>query len=354
MLVGIGESNAGDEKVFSGQGYGWGSLIRGDGFAEDVGLGYLPRIYWRRERGQDRHWAAEVAIHAHGRYERARWVGKGEVYRANLYGNWPQTELVIGRQQINFGPAMLLRSLRWFDALDPRDPLKIVGGVDGIRCHYTFMNNSNVWGWGLYSSEKIKGYELLPTPRGNWEWGGRWQFPLGGGEVACTGHQRPVKGLTVGTGEEYRLALDGRWDLGPGLWFEGVGQYTTKAVVLQTYRRSFFLTLGGDYTFTLGNGLYLGLEHWVGRWQGIDNRGQLERQATACLLTYPLSLLDNVSFIGFYDWQGHDFYPFMTFQRTYDRVVLNLSLYHSPAAAYATSAWHGAGTGLQLMVIYNH
>lgn len=339
---------------FSGQGYGWGSLQADGSTSWVTKLGYLPQYYREWEHGQDRGIALEVALHGYWQYRQEKVHSKLELYRGNWRFNTPRLELVLGRQQINFGPALLLRSLRWFDALDPRDPLKIVSGVDGGRIRYTFSNNSNLWGWVLYGKAQRKGYELLPTDDYEPETGGRWQWPSAGGELAVTGHTRQVRSLNAAEGREYRLALDGRWDIGPGIWFESVGQYTTRAVILTTYQRSFMTTIGLDYTVGIGNGLYIALEHWYSCWQGNRLLPALVRPMTACLLTYPFSLFDNLSAIAFYDWKERDFYPFVTWQRTYDKVVINLSLYHYPAANYAMGDWLTAGTGLQCMLIYNH
>ena len=43
-------------------------------------------------------------------------------YRLKLRFATNQTETQIGLQKLNFGPAQLLRSLQWFDQVDPRDP----------------------------------------------------------------------------------------------------------------------------------------------------------------------------------------------------------------------------------------
>jgi hypothetical protein len=344
----------GDPVRFSGQGYLWGSLMTGDSLVWATKIGYMPQYYWQWEHDQDRRLALEVAWHGFYYYRQQQPQSQIELYRTNLRYNTPRLEVVLGRQQINFGPALLLRSLRWFDELDPRDPLKLVSGIDGGRLKYTFANNSNVWLWGLYGNEQRKGYEMLPTAGGTPEFGGRFQMPLRNGELALTAHERQVQNLVKIKAPEFRLALDGRWDIGPGIWFESVAQVTDNARRLPTYRRVHLTTLGGDYTLGIGNGVYLALEYWYCYWQKVASLPEIRRSVTALMASYLLSLWDNLSVFAFYDWEASDFYPFVTWQRTYDKLLFNLSVYHYPAAAYATENLPMAGTGLQLMLIYNH
>jgi len=51
-----------------------------------------------------------------------------DLYRLKLRYATAMTETRLGLQTMNFGPAHLLRPLRWFDRLDPRDPLNLSGG----------------------------------------------------------------------------------------------------------------------------------------------------------------------------------------------------------------------------------
>ncbi|MCK7540478.1 MAG: hypothetical protein MZV63_61100 [Marinilabiliales bacterium] len=53
---------------------------------------------------------------------------------------------------------------------------------------------------------------------------------------------------------EQLFAADGKWDLGPGLWFEVVQKLNDKDNPLTTRWESYY-SLGIDYTFGLGNGL---------------------------------------------------------------------------------------------------
>ena len=101
-----------------------------------------------------------------------------------------QFELRAGLQKINFGSAQMFRPLMWFDRIDPRDPLQLTDGVYGLLARYYFLNNANIWLWGLYGDDKIKGWELIPSKKNSIEYGGRVQLPLYTGEIAATYHHR--------------------------------------------------------------------------------------------------------------------------------------------------------------------
>ena len=77
---------------------------------------------------------------------------------------------------------MLLRPLMWFDRIDPNDPLQLTEGVYGLLLKYTFLNNANIWLWGLYGNDDPKGWEAVPTQRKSAEYGGRLQAPFLSGE----------------------------------------------------------------------------------------------------------------------------------------------------------------------------
>ena len=55
--------------------------------------------------------------------------------------NW---EFRLGLQKIDFGSAQLLRPIQWFNQIDPRDPLGLTNGVNGLLVRRYFKNNSNL------------------------------------------------------------------------------------------------------------------------------------------------------------------------------------------------------------------
>ena len=90
----------------------------------------------------------------------------GNISPYRVWGRYStkQLEVRLGLQKINFGTATMLRALRWFDEVDPRDPLQLTDGVWGGLARYYFLNNTNIWIWVLYGTDRPKGMELMEVP----------------------------------------------------------------------------------------------------------------------------------------------------------------------------------------------
>ncbi len=300
-----------------------------------------------------------------GTVENIRTEGEVKPYRFWLRLATPRFEARVGLQKINFGSASLLRPLMWFDSLDPRDPLQLTDGVYGVLVRYYFRSNANVWVWGLYGNETTKGWESASTAKDTVEYGGRLQLPLLTGELAVTYHRRqfdlgPLRGapatLPGERATESRVGLDGKWDLGIGLWFEGTLTHQRSDLLPQPWQLAFML--GADYTLGLGNGLNVMAEHL-----------RLDRSAeafgpgnavdfTAFFLRYPVNIFVDMTAIFYYDWKEKEFYRFLSWQRTYDRWRFNIIAFWNPAdfQVYPTQAGANpfSGKGIQLMVVFNY
>ena len=349
------------ESDFRGQLSGWTMAAKEDSaWATRFGLRYVPQLTLKKSLGHDSFFDFELSLNGF------MSTGSGEsadesdlkLYRAKVRYATAQTETRAGLQQLNFGPARLLRALRWFDRLDPTDPLKLTEGVHALRFKYDALNNAGFWFWVLYDNDEPKGYETLATESGRPEFGGRLVYPAGDGELAATLHTRRVDGarLNVPDYTEARLALDGHWDIGIGLWFESVFQHQEAA--FSPYDWAKMMTVGLDYTFGIGNGLYVLFEHMAAvlsdRALGWDE----ETCFSAFLLQYPLGFIDNLKIIGYYSWEEEQFYKYFSWERTYDALVLNLSLFHYPDTAgdgFGFQPGPAFGEyGVQFMVIFNH
>ncbi|MGB9906044.1 MAG: hypothetical protein ACPLRR_01500 [Candidatus Saccharicenans sp.] len=160
---------------------------------------------------------------------------------------------------------------------------------------------------------------------------------------------------------ETRLAADGKWDIGPGLWFEASLIKQHSAYLVFPWQRA--VTVGLDYTFSVGHGLHLLAEYFqsdlaTGALAAATFR-PFRTRFLAASASYPLSLLDQLSAIFFYDTQSHDLYSFLRWQRTYDRWSLHLMAFWNPTEfRIFTSPTTGqtnlfAGKGLQLLLQYN-
>lgn len=336
-----------------------------------LGLRYIPEFSLALEVSEIATMDADISFHAYGtalfeKMDDIRTEGDIKPYRMWLRYSLPQFEARLGLQKINFGSASLLRPLMWFDSLDPRDPLQLTDGVYALLLRYYFVNNANVWLWGLYGNERNKGWEILPSKKGSLEYGGRLQVPVFTGEVAWTYHHRKadpgfIETLLTDAVPEDRYAVDGKWDIGIGLWFEAslIHQRHLHDILSypwQPWRRA--LAVGMDYTFAIGNGLYILGEHFrltttetaLGTGESAD--------FSALLLRYPLNLLDDITGIFYYDWENHDWYRFLNWQRTYDKWRFNVIVFWNPKDfhIYPSNMEKNpfVGKGIQVTVVFNY
>jgi hypothetical protein len=288
-----------------------------------------------------------------------------DAYRLWIRLNAAQLETRLGLQKISFGVATLFRPLMWFDSIDPRDPLRITDGVWGLLLRYYFVNNANVWVWGLLGNEDPKGWELLPTVHDIPEYGGRLQVPVPRGEVALSYHHRTIDGSeiatlpqTAGDSEipEDRIGVDAKWDVKLGLWLEGSLVHQDSELIPESYQH--FLTAGFDYTFGLGEGLTFLAEHFLvsssDKAFGTGERSDV----TGVSVTYPWGALDALALILYYDYEADELYSFVDLRRRYDRWTFHIIAFANPDSfALPTAVAENTllvGNGLQFLVVFNH
>jgi hypothetical protein len=353
-----------------GQASGWMSVHPSKPFEAQFGLRYLPSLSAMKPLSQSLTLDLELSVNGYGFYhvfhkDPSEFDGKFKPYRIWIRIASNQFEARIGLQKINFGSASLLRPLMWFDRIDPRDPLQLTDGVYGLLLRYYFLNNVNIWAWGLYGNDETKGWEFIPSDGKIPEFGGRIQIPFFTGELALSYHHRKAdlkKGLLgqLSLGDESvpenRIGLDGKWDIGIGLWFETA--VTQKKVPVLPYNYSQLLNVGADYTFSWGNGLYASAEHFIME-TSETLLGNGEGYAFSMLsLNYPLGLLDSIMGMIYYDWNNHDWYRFVNFQKMLDQWSLYIIGFWNPDQFQIymnqTDTNLFAGKGFQVMLVFNH
>ena len=326
-----------------------------DEWQNQSGLRYIPQVTLEQMVTDESFVDLEVSTNGFLAYDSGTSETDSEVelYRLKLRFATAQTETRLGLQKINFGPARLLRSLRWFDQLDQRDPQQLTDGVYALLFRYTALNNANLWLWGLYGNDEVKGFERFPSVEEKPEFGGRFQYPVFNGELAATMHTRQVDTSTIPIDDftENRVALDGRWEKGIGMWFESVLQQQDAVQV--PYEWLTMTTLGIDYTFGVGNGLYLVVEHLMTGVSDDPFGWDEDQQVSAYMLTYPIGLFDSLSAIGYYAWDEEEYSQHLSWQRTYDTWTIDLSLFRYPDNTQAGNVLR-SGYGGQLMLIYYH
>jgi hypothetical protein len=361
MIVSFPAETFALEHSILGQLSGWSSESRGgDTRNNNTGLRYIPRVILTQQLSDEYFIDTEISLNGYLSTGTARGESdsKLKLYRLKFRFATPQTEIRIGLQKINFGPAQLLRPLRMFDSVDPRDPLQLTGGVYGLRFKYNALNNSNIWLWGLYGNEDTKGVEMLETSSGTPEFGGRIQYPALKGEIAATFHTRSADAGILGGDDfkENRFALDGRWDMAVGFWFESVLQQQKTARV--PYEWSKTATLGMDYTFGIGNGIYVLGEHMSAISSEKPAGNDDDMQFSAMSMNYPIGYFDNLMTIAYYSWEDEKYYHYVGWQRIYDNLMFNFSVFKYPenitGQGMPGQTDMMSGLGGQIMIIFNH
>ena len=366
-LVFSGDTHA-LESDFSGQLSGWTIESRNqDRWENNTGLRYIPYLNLSHSLDEDAFIDTELSINSFLTTDENSDGKHGDI---DIYRLWvryasPQFEIRAGLQKINFGSAVLLRPLMWFDRIDPRDPLQLTEGVYGLLGRYYFLNNANVWIWGLLGNDETKGWETFPSDKDSVEFGGRVQIPLYDGEIAFSYHHRevdlqnqifPVLLSSEDSVPENRFGLDGKWDVGIGLWFEGALIHQDLDISSLRYKR--LINVGMDYTFDLGDGLnFIGEYFTIGTSENVFDSGE-EISLSAVSVNYPLGLLDNITAIIFYDWDNQDWYRYLRWERKYDNWSIYLMGFWNPDEfqIYQNRQEDSpfAGKGLQLMIVFNH
>lgn len=310
-------------------------------------------------------------------------------YRAWIRWAGNQFELRAGLQKITFGKAQLLRTLAWFDNLDPRDPLGLTTGVFAERFRYYFpRSNANIWLWAVQEDLSSTSFYLPIEHEGLTlanQLGGRIELPLGDGEMGLSFNYKNVSADTVtvaglaGPGidltltnplvKRFQYGVDGKWDREIGFWFEGA--YVTERTDFDLMGGNAYmntelamLTLGTDYTIGLGNGLLVMAEY-----MGTAIRVEVDLGGGAThelnflnfgglMLSYPLGIFDSVGLMSFMDLDNLNVYAYMFWQRQWDNFTLRLSgaltdfdtgLEMFPGQAGSLSI----GNMIQLMAIYD-
>jgi hypothetical protein len=355
---------------FQGQLSGWVTVNGSQVEKSQLGVRYLPELFWEKSLTKGLTISADISLNGYGSGQFNGWNqfntdGRIKPYRLWLRLATSQFEARLGLQKINFGSAVLLRPLMWFDRIDPRDPLQLTDGVYALLLRYYFLNNANLWLWGLYGNHETKGWEIIPSDKKKIELGGRWQMPLYKGEFAITYHHRQAdlkKGLLgrIPLGDESipedRFGLDGKWDVGIGIWVEAAMIHQNIDLPDMKYQR--LLNLGLDYTFGLGNGLHAMLENFGFEMSNkIFSAGE-NIKFSALSLGYPIGLLDQISGMIYYDWKNENWYRFINWQRTYNRWQIFLIGFWNPEQfqIYQNQGDQNlfAGRGLQVLIVLNH
>jgi hypothetical protein len=360
--------DAQDSTQFKGQASAWINFNSGNKLPVYTGLRYIPQLNSGLPLKNDHKIDFEISANINGSagfnpFDSLKATGQIKPYRAWVRYSTQQFELRAGLQKLNFGSASLLRPLMWFDQIDPRDPLKLTDGVWGLLGRYYFLNNANIWLWGLYGNTKPRGWESFGTNKHYPEAGGRIQIPVPTGEAAITYNYRIADtrnfiGLNQAYSEvsENKLGFDIKLDMIVGLWFEG--SWTNKNKDLGIFKNQEILNLGTDYTFKVGNGLYFIFEQLLASYDETPFGFKNSTSFSLMSVSYPVSIFDNLSAIVYFDWNKKKAYNFINWQKQFDKITLYFMGFWNPVDYNIPDQGQGqnlfAGKGVQVMLVFNH
>jgi len=297
---------------FNGQLVGWTTAQFENPFMLQPGGRFVPTLTGKFELKSSSYFDFEASLNMNGNItiedmSKSTLTGDIKPYRVWARYATDKMEIRAGLQKINFGQAKMFRPLMWFDGMDVRDPLQLTDGVYGVLGKYFFENNANLWLWGLIGNENRKGWEMFGTEKWKPEVGGRIELPVLNGEMAMTTHYRKVHAINMLSSAwndyrllaENRIGLDGKWDLGVGLWFESSTTITEKNWIMVP-RFQDMLNVGVDYTLPVGNGLGVTFEYL--RYHAGDNFFTKGNTANliGSMFSYPVTMMDNLSAMFFY------------------------------------------------------
>lgn len=326
---------------------------------------YLPELNYDWLLNENHSWYFEASANGYASIfffaDSSMLDGDISPYRIFTRFSGKRYEARLGLQKIDFGSAIILRPLQWFNEIDPRDPLAITDGVNAFLGRYYFKNNANIWLWALYGNEDPRGFDLTRSYGKQPEFGGRFQYPVPKGELAFSYHHRTADATNLYKRPELeqipenRIGLDGKWDVGIGLWFEAA--YIKKEKELG---EQFLGTVGLDYTFPVGSGLMVVAEHMYVEY-ALDGLGLNERANTSAVnISYPIGFFDNLSFFSTYSWETEALSFFLNYQHDFPSVTTYLMVYYTPSTTLnfgnedSDFVSNFIGPGLRLMALFKH
>jgi hypothetical protein len=324
----------------------------------NTGARVIPQLDYLRDFSDDRRISAEVSANVNLNADMGpsylKFAGSMGLYRAWARFSTQRNEIRAGLQQLNFGSASLLRPLQWFDGLNPTDPLRLTNGVWGVLDRIYFENNATLWLWGLYGNTDKRVWDLTGHSANRPELGFRFQQPVPSGEVALSLNYRTVEAVvgTVSRYEETKIGLDGKWDVGPGLWFEDSFTATSLASPLHVGWNS--LTIGSDLTPEGLDGLSFTFEHMLNSTYSTEMRLSNTSNLSALSATWPINIFNRLSGIVLYSWEANYWFRYLTWSADFDRSSFYVIGFWNPnlsTSVLSLGSGYFSKYGFQLMYV---
>ncbi len=319
-----------------------------------LGISYKPEIY--REIIQKESFSLDLETIVNLSFQNVKNDKKtfsetaADFYRGWIRFNAEKYEIRFGLQQVNFGPAFLLRSLKWFDLINPQDPLAETEGVTSLLFRYFFLNNANIWFWSLLGQNEIKDLEMLNSKDNSLEFGGRFQYPFKICESALSFHHRKLENSDYDL--EFRFGFDSRFDLLIGFWLE---TFLSRFEGNENSAWTKMFTFGADYTLPFLNGIHFLAEHQNGSQFTTEiSDFPKDLQLSAISADFATGFFSKFRTIFSYDWISENWYRFISYQMSFDYWSFYMNFLWNPQNGNIDyEEIYFDGKSVQLMIVVN-
>jgi hypothetical protein len=135
--------------------------------------------------------------------------------------------------------------------------------------------------------------------------------------------------------------------------------FVQQDIEIPELRSKKLLNAGVDYTLGIGGGLMLmGEQFMVSSSENMFEGGETA-SFTAISANYPVSIIDNLTYIFYYDWANSGVYNFINWGMTWDKINLYIMAYWNPDyynlyQSLNDQATLYTGKGFQVQFVFNH
>lgn len=293
-----------------------------------IGVEWVPEISYQKNLVKDWDVQAEYSLQSRILQEFPIDSQSTEL-RTKSYRAWlrlanPYFELRGGLQRLSFGSAVVLRPLQWFDRVNPLDQREETEGVEAVLMRFHAPKDISVWTWLIHADADPIGTEIVGSKDNTMQSGGMLRFPMPLGETGFCFHKRKLEN----SADEKRFGFNMRMDSWLGLWTEASLSHLSSSP-LMPYRDMSSATLGMDYTFGWGSGLYAMLETNVIHSSNTELTNLHPKYITnALMLNYPMGLLDALSILSMYEHKSDRSVHSLIWRRNYDYLSIEASITH--------------------------
>jgi hypothetical protein len=145
-----------------------------------------------------------------------------------------------------------------------------------------------------------------------------------------------------------------------GLWFEMAWIFRSEN--LGIYTNQSMITIGSDYTFDIGNGLNVTIEHLISTLGDHKFDFSKESHTTSASFLYPLGMSDQITMILTHGWENDNDSFFLNYEHQFDKIAGHVMVYHTPESQQVGSQddWASqlsdklSGFGIRIMLVYHY